>query len=502
MKINKSFFQLKVILVGILLLQFHIGFSQEEKNSKLYKTIMSRDSLLFNVGFNTCDVSQFENLLSNNFEFYHDRDSIQDRTLFLKNIRKGLCSATKTYQARRYLVEGSTEIYPLAKGGVLYGALQIGIHQFFEPTPDKKDKFGSTAKFTHLWILENGVWKLRRSLSYDHQNVNTVGTKSSIFDNDQEIEKWLKQNNVPTLGIGIINNGKLQQIKVFGELKKGVTAPFNTIWNVASLTKPVTAIVALKLASSGKLDLDEPLYKYWTDPDIASDPNTKLLTTRIILSHQTGFPNWRFMNESGKLDFKFKPGTKYQYSGEGFEYLRKVLEKKFNKTLPQLADELIIKPLKMTDTKFIWNDITDVSRFAIGYDNKGNAYEPTKNKTANAADDLLTTIEDYSTFLCSVMNSDGLSKKVFDDMTSHQVETKKNKYFGLGFEIYDLGNDNYALSHGGADQGVQTIVLLLPKTKQGLVIFTNVDDGYKVYEKIVNHYLGENGKRIVEIETK
>ena len=256
------------------------------------------------------------------------------------------------------------------------------------------------------------------------------------------------------------------------------------------------------MASSGKLDLDEPLYKYWTDPDIANDPNTKLLTARIILSHQTGFPNWRFMNESGKLDFKFKPGTKYQYSGEGFEYLRKALEKKFNKTLPQLADELIIKPLKMTDTKFVWNDITDVSRFAIGYDNKGNAYEPTKNKTANAADDLLTTIEDYSTFLCSVMNSDGLSKKVFDDMTSHQVETKKNKYFGLGFEIYDLGNDNYALSHGGADQGVQTIVLLLPKTKQGLVIFTNVDDGYKVYEKIVNHYLGENGKRIVEIETK
>lgn len=502
MKINKSFFQLKVILVGILLLQFHIGFSQEEKNSKLYKAIMSRDSLLFNIGFNTCDVSQFENLLSNNFEFYHDKDSIQDRTLFLKNIRKGLCSSTKTYKARRDLVPGSTEIYPLSKNGVLYGALQIGIHQFFESTPEGKDKFGSTARFTHVWILENGIWKLRRSFSYDHQETNTAGTKSSIFDNDSEIEKWLQQNNVPALGLGIINNGKLQQIKVFGELKKGVTAPYNTIWNVASLTKPVTAMVALKLASAGKLNLDEPLYKYWTDPDIAKDANTKLLTARIILSHQTGFPNWRFMNKSGKLDFKFKPGTKYQYSGEGLEYLRKALEKKFNKTLPQLADELIFKPLKMTDTKFVWNDITDVSRLAIGYDNKGNAYEPTKNKTANAADDLLTTVQDYGTFLCSVMNSDGLSKKVFDDMTSHQVETKKNKYFGLGFEIYDLGNDNYALSHGGADNGVQTIVLLLPKTKQGLIIFTNVDDGYKIYEKIVNHYLGENGKKIIEIETK
>jgi len=163
---------------------------------------------------------------------------------------------------------------------------------------------------------------------------------------------------------------------------------------------------------------------------------------------------------------------------------------------------LVFDPLKMSDTQLIWNDKIDLSRYAINYSNKGVAYEPTKNKTANAADDLLTSIEDYGTFLCSVMNSDNLSEKVFNDMISHQIETKKNKYFGLGFEIYDLGNSNYALSHGGADKGVQTIFLLLPKTKQGLLIFTNVDGGYKVYEKIVNHFLGENGRKIIEIETK
>ncbi|PTT15939.1 serine hydrolase, partial [Flavobacterium sp. HMWF030] len=494
MKINQSIFQLKAILIGMLLLQFHIGFSQEEKNSELYKTIMSKDSLLFDIGFNNCDISQFENLYTDDFEFYHDKDSVSDKTKFLYNLKNGICSPTRKYNYRRELVDGSTEIYPLHnKNGVLYGAIQMSTHRFYEKSPGKPEEPGSFAKFTHLWLLQNKSWKLARSLSYDHKMISST-TQSNFFENDQEIEKWLKQNNVPTLGIGIINNGKLQEIKVFGELKKGVTAPYNTIWNVASLTKPITAIVALKLISLRKWNLDEPLYKYWIDPDIAKDPNTKLLTTRIILSHQTGFPNWRFMNESGKLDFKFKPGTKYQYSGEGLEYLRKALESKFHKTLDQLADELIFKPLKMNDTQFVWNDKIDLSRYAIGYDNKGNAYEPTKNKTANAADDLLTTIGDYGTFLCSVMNSDGLSKKVFDDMTSHQVETKKNKYFGLGFEIYDLGNNDYALSHGGADKGVQTIFLLLPKTKQGLVIFTNVDDGYKVYEKIVSRYLGEKGK--------
>jgi CubicO group peptidase (beta-lactamase class C family) len=307
---------------------------------------------------------------------------------------------------------------------------------------------------------------------------------------------------VPALGIGIIAEGKLKQIKVFGEIKKGVSAPYNTIWNVASLTKPITAIVALKLVSQGKWNLDEPLDKYWIDPDIAKDPNHKLLTTRIILSHQTGFPNWRYMNESGKLDFKFKPGTKYQYSGEGFEYLRKALEKKFNKKLEQLADELVFKPLKMNDSQLIWNDKLDLSRFAIGYDNKGNAYEPTKIKTANAADDLMTTISDYSTFLCSVMNGEGLSQKVFEEMNAHQIQTKKDKYFGLGFEIYDFGNGEYALSHGGADKGAQTLAFVMPKTKEGLVIFTNTDDGYKVYEKVITHYLGENGKKLIEIETK
>jgi CubicO group peptidase (beta-lactamase class C family) len=502
MKINTSFFRLKAFLIGILLFQFHIGFSQEEKNSALYKTIMSKDSLLFNVGFNTCNIKQFEDLLTEDFEFFHDKDSISNKTRFLYNLKNGLCGSPTTYQSRRELVDGSTEIYPLYKKGVLYGAIQIGSHRFYETSAGKPEQFGSFAKFTHVWLLQNKVWKLSRSLSYDHQIVSSSANKSNLFDNDEETEKWLKENKVPTLGIGIITDGKLKQVKVFGELKKGVTAPYNTIWNVASLTKPITAITALKLVSSGKWDLDEPLYKYWTDPDIAKDPYLKLLTTRIILSHQTGFPNWRFFNESGKLDFKFKPGTKYQYSGEGFEYLRKALEKKFHKTLEQLASELIFEPLKMNDTQLVWNDKIDLSRYAIGYDNKENPYEPTKNKTANAADDLLTTIEDYGTFLCSVVNSDGLSKKVFDDMNSHQVETKKRKYFGLGFEIYDLGNENYALSHSGADKGVQTIFLLLPKTKQGLIIFTNVDDGYKIYEDIVLHYLGENGRKIIDIETK
>lgn len=502
MKINDTPFQLKIFLVAILLFQIQLGFSQEEKSSALYKTIMSKDSLLFTIGFNTCDIKQFENLYTEDFEFYHDKDSISDKARFLKTLQSGICSPTRKYNYRRELINGSTQIYPLYKNGTLYGAIQMGTHRFYETSAGNAEQAGSFAKFTHLWLLKNKNWKLARSLSYNHQITSSTASILNLFDNDQETEKWLKENNIPTLGLGIISDGKLKQIKTFGKLKRDVPAPYNTIWNVASLTKPVTAMVALKLVSQGKWDLDEPLDHYWIDPDIAKDPNHKLLTTRIILSHQTGFPNWRSFNESKKLDFKFKPGTKYQYSGEGFEYLRRALEKKFRKTLDQLASELVFEPFKMNDSQLIWNDKIDLTRYAINYDKDGNAYEPTKNKSVNAADDLLTTIEDYGRFLSNVMNGEGLSKKVFDDMISHQVQTKKDKYFGLGFEIYDLGNENYALSHGGADQGVQTIFILLPKTKQGLIIFTNVDDGYKIYESIVLHYLGENGKKIIDIETK
>lgn len=489
----------KTILYLIFPIFFYTNtFAQVNKNSELYKSILTQDSLLFDVGFNTCDIKQFENLLSDNLKFYHDIAGISNKEKFLYDLKNGLCENPETRQVKRTLINESTEIFPLYKNGTLYGAVQNGEHLFSE----ERESQPGIAKFTNIWQLENGEWKLTTSISFDHQPYENKKIEDAIFDNDVAIEKWLKEKKVPIVGIGVIENAKLKQVKVFGEITKDVAAPYNTIFNVASLTKPVTAIIALKLVSLGKWNLDEPIYKYWTDPDIANDPRNKKLTTRLILSHQTGFLNWRWMNENKKLNFQFEPGTKYQYSGEGMEYLRKALEKKFNKSLQQLASELIFQPLNMNDTRYVWDKNIDTSRLAIGYDKKGNEYETIKNKTPNAADDLLTTIEDYGNFLVSVLNGDGLTKKVFEEMTTKQVASTKGKHFGLGFEIYDLGNSEYALSHGGTDNGVQTIFFIFPKTKNGLLIFTNSDTGVSVYENLLNHYLGENGQKIIDIEMK
>ena len=160
-----------ILLFGLTILMIQFAFAQIDKSSELYKTIVANDKLLFDVGFNTYDISKFESLLRDKFEFFHDKDGISNKTEFVFNLRNGLCKSPETYQSRRELSKKSTEIYPLYKGEVLYGAIQKGVHRFYETVSGKKEVFASTAKFTHVWLLENGKWKLKQSLSYDHQTV-------------------------------------------------------------------------------------------------------------------------------------------------------------------------------------------------------------------------------------------------------------------------------------------------------------------------------------------
>jgi len=309
-----------------------------------------------------------------------------------------------------------------------------------------------------------------------------INTKVNLsFEN--KVPSWLAENDVPAVGIGLIENGKIKYVKVFGELKKGIPAPDNTIFGVASLTKPVVAMLTLKLVNAGQWDLDEPLFHYWVDPDVANDPRHKKLNTRIVLRHQTGFPNWR---NNEKLAFKFEPGTDTQYSGEGFEYLRHALENKFNQSLVKLSDSLLFTPLGMKDTRFYWDKNIDTSRFAFFHNFEEELYErftPVDNgiSEVNSAASLLTTIEDYCKFGIDVMNGAGLSEKLFNDMISTQVKDQ-----GLCWSIIkDLPDGEYVLEHGGSSNGIKTQAIFLPKSKRGLVVFTNGDNGAAVINNVI-----------------
>jgi len=321
--------------------------------------------------------------------------------------------------------------------------------------------------------------------------------------NDAEnIEALMKTRNIPALGIGFIRDGQLQEIKVYGEQKKGYPASDTTLFNVASITKTVTAMMTLRLVNLGKWDLDEPVYHYWIDPEVQDDPRSRKLTTRHILTHQTGFPNWRWQTKSKKLAFEFDPGTRFQYSGEGFEYLRHALEIKFHRSLEQLADSLIFTPLHMQHTSYVWNEQM-VSHFAYPHNARGEELDFYKNALPNAADMLRTTVADYGMFMVAVLKQDGLSKQLFEQMVTPQVKMKENKYMGLGWAIYtNLGNGEYALSHSGIDPGVNTIAFILPKSKRGLLIFTNSDNGPLIYTELVKQYLKEQGQAISDCEMK
>jgi CubicO group peptidase (beta-lactamase class C family) len=310
----------------------------------------------------------------------------------------------------------------------------------------------------------------------------------------------LIQHKIPSVGIGYIDNGALKQVRIFGESTVGHPADYNTVYKVASLTKPVTAIVTLKLVEKGLWNLDEPIYKYHIDEDIKNSPELEKLTTRHILSHQSGFPNWRHLTESQELAFEFEPGTEFQYSGEGFEYLRKSLEAKFDKGLEDLAEELLFHPLNMKNTNFYWDNSINEENYAAEHDELGHPISYERYTSANAAANLLTTVQDYGVFMAHIINGAGISDTLFQQFLHPYSNKKPGIDWGLGCQLLLDLNDNgdFAVMHGGGDYGLKTIMLMFPKTKKGLLIFSNSENGMVLWRKIIEEYFGALGEEIIK----
>jgi Domain of unknown function (DUF4440) len=160
---------MKNIFVFLLLLSsFLTANAQSQK--ELEAAIRKMDSLVFNVSFNTCNLSGMETAISENFEFYHDKSgTTYGKRNFINSFANGLCNPASKWSSRRVLLE--MQVFPLAKDGKIYGAVQNGIHSFYEKEKNSTtpENYGSTAKFTNLWLLENKEWKYVRAISYDHQ---------------------------------------------------------------------------------------------------------------------------------------------------------------------------------------------------------------------------------------------------------------------------------------------------------------------------------------------
>lgn len=494
------------ILPTIILLTISInGHAQVNADSELFNMILQSDSLLFEEGFNNCNLVMVDSIITEDFEFYHDNNGSQNKAMFLQTFKESLCS-TPNRKPIRKLVKSSMEVFPLYNEGILYGAIQKATHEFYIKEPGKELYKTNVASFTHLWLKEKSLWKLKRSLSYDHHDPKVeygqtfeANYPKELFTYENDVNQLIAQHNIPSVGIGLINNGKLQQVRLYGEKHKGHPVDSKTIYKIASLTKPIAAIITLKLVEKGLWDLDEPVANYHIDNDVKDAPELNLLTTRLILSHRSGFPNWRYLSETNTLEFEFEPGVKFQYSGEGFEYLRKALEAKFNKGIEDLAEELLFEPLGMNNTHFYWNDAIDEDNYAVEHDEMGRALEYQKYKTASAAANLLTTVEDYGTFMAHIINGAGLSDALYQEFVTPYSNKKNGIDWGLGCELLlDLDDQGeFAIMHGGGDYGLKTLMLLLPKSKKGLLIFTNSENGMAVWRKLAEEYFGGIGEEIV-----
>ncbi|MEL6538076.1 MAG: serine hydrolase domain-containing protein, partial [Bacteroidota bacterium] len=219
---------------------------------------------------------------------------------------------------------------------------------------------------------------------------STLFSQTSPSLPPQEVlHSFLQEHQVPGLAVALIDEGKVMETQYLGTGMPGHSIDESTFFNTASLTKSITAFLTLQLIENGTLSLEEPLHPYWVDPDVVDDPRHQTLTPHILLSHQSGFANWRWMEEDEKLRFQFDPGTQFGYSGEGYEYLRRSLEAKQQSGFRSLVQENVFDPLHMENSHLSWVDEISEEQFAGEHKNLEEAYEITKS-APNAADDLIT----------------------------------------------------------------------------------------------------------------
>ncbi|TYP71602.1 beta-lactamase [Aquimarina intermedia] len=204
------------------------------------------------------------------------------------------------------------------------------------------------------------------------------------------------------------------------------------------------------------------------------------------------------MTADKKLSFQFAPGTQWQYSGEGFEYLRKAIEKKLKRPFEDIARETLFEPLGMHNTYFNWNGTIDEQLYAVEHDENGDPIPFEKYTQTNAAANLMTTAEEYAIFMIHILNGAGLFEKLYDEFFRTQSHEKNGIDWGLGMQLLpELPNNEVAFMHTGGDYGTKTIAIGLKNSKQGLVLFSNSENGMVLWQKIISEYFGETGKEIV-----
>lgn len=351
--------------------------------------------------------------------------------------------------------------------------------------------------------------------STDTPITTATGKLITKVEMDHFLETQMDSIKLPALSIAFINDGKVVYHRALGVVSKDAPAKVDdqSLFEAASLSKPVFAFLALKMVEKGKLDLDKPLYQYLAFPEIANDDRYKLITARMVLDHTTGFPNWRWYDKAdsslhvkeGDMYLAHPPGT-FSYSGEGYHYLGKVvahLNGLTLKNLDSLFQQEVAIPLGMTHNYFSWDDyigkhkVTGHKNGKI-FDKTWPAASPDEDSTIfGSASTLHTEALSYAQFLVALMENKGLKKESIDEMlkmqssipAGHEVMWGEIKGWGLGMAIEPVKHGT-RYSHGGDNGGFQAGYMFYKDRKSGYVFFTNCDQAGPFYIKL-RTFLGE-----------
>jgi len=309
---------------------------------------------------------------------------------------------------------------------------------------------------------------------------------------DQFIETYQKYYKIPGVSLALIKDGKLLYYKTYGVRNTFTNQPVdsNTLFEAASVTKPVFAFAVQRLAERGVIDLDKPLYLYYPYDDIAYDDRYKLMTARHVLTHRTGFPNWRYMNADGKLDLKFTPGTAYNYSGEGFEYLKLVIQKITGKKVEQVLKEEVIDSIGLYHTFFSRNDSLR-QMVANGHFDLLPNYDELP-ESPGMAYSMHTEAKIFTRFMLYLLEQKGLNHQSYDNMLrkhsdfNYGPNDKKPRYpsyMGMSLEIRETPFGK-SFGHGGNNGDFKCRFEVYKDLKMGYVIFTNSNTSDELLEHL------------------
>lgn len=298
--------------------------------------------------------------------------------------------------------------------------------------------------------------------------------------------------NVPGVSLALVKDGKLAYHGAFGTKNAFDQAPVTpeTLFEAASITKIVFAFAVNRMAERGEIDLDKPLYEYLPFEDLAYDERYKKITARHALSHQSGMPNWRWQNDDGQIDLKFYPGIQFGYSGEGYEYLGRVVAHITSKPLEQVLMEEVQTPMGFTERTFFSD--SDALR-AVASRGHWSGYASPHNFAGEPgmAHSMITEAGIFSNFMISLIERKGLSPEGYEAMLEPQVAVINDGDEGLGWpERYGLGfnlkNSPHGLvwGHGGNNGDFVCMFEIYDEHDSGWIVFTNGHSGIQLVDAL------------------